>query len=344
MLIGFATAGILAAASATTYHFVKNIPISGDAGWDYLTVDAGSRHVFVSHGNEVAVVNADTGKLDGTIQGTTGVHGIAVAPDLNRGFTSNGGDNTVTIFDLTTLAVISKSPTGMNPDAIVYDPVSKRVFAFNKRGNSATAIDGATGSVAGTIDLGGNPEFAAVDGQGSVFNVLTDKSALVRIDAKTLQLTNTWPIAPCVGPSGLAMDGNTERLMAGCRNQMTVIVNGRDGKVLGSFPIGTGVDATAFDPGAGLFFNSCGGGDGAVYVVHEKSETEFTDEGSVPTQPGARTMAVDPRTHRLFLSAAGLLPAPPAGAAPPTPGGRGAFGGRGRGFAPGSFHLIMLEP
>jgi DNA-binding beta-propeller fold protein YncE len=277
------------------------------------------------------VVDADNYTVVGDIPGTDGVHGIALAPELGRGFTSNGRANAVTIFDLKTLKVLGTAPTGEGPDAIIYDPASKRAFTFNGRGGSATAIDAASGTPAGTITLGGRPEFAAADGQGHVYNNLEDKSELLQIDSQKLTITARWPLAPCDSPSGLAIDREHRRLFVGCHNQMMAIVDADSGKVLATPAIGQGVDANAFDPGTQLAFSS--NGDGTLTVVHEDSPDKFTSIASVPTQRGARTMALDLKTHRVILVTAEFGPAPAPTAAQPRPRPQAV---------PGSFTLLVV--
>jgi DNA-binding beta-propeller fold protein YncE len=313
-----------AAAAPEAYRLLKTIPVPGDGGWDYLIVDDAARRVYVSHANKVDVLDADSYEIKGSVADTKGVHGIALAPDLGRGFTSNGRANNVTIFDLKTLKSLGEVETGQNPDAIVYDPASKRVFAFNGRGASATAIDAAEGKVAGTIKLGGRPEFAAVDGTGNVFVNLEDKSMLLKLDANKLSVLERWPLAPGEGPSGLSMDTRNKRLFVGCHNRLLVVVNAENGKVVGKAPIGQGVDATAFDPGTGLVYSSCG--DGTVTVVHEDSPDEYKVVETIKTKRGARTMALDRKTHKLFLPSADFKPA--------------AGGGR-PGLVPGSFAVLV---
>ncbi len=309
------------------YHQIKKISIGGEGGWDYLLADGHGR-VFVSHAAEVAVVDTQKGELAGKITGLKGVHGIALAPEFNRGFISNGQGNNITVFDLKTLAKIGEEiPAGTNPDAIIYDPVSKRVFAFNGRSANATAIDAKTGKVDGTIALAGKPEFAAADGKGHVFVNLEDKSSVVDVNSKTLSVANTWPLAPCDGPSGMAMDTKTRRIFSGCEKMMSVL-NADTGKVVTTLPICTGVDATAFDPGTGYIFNSCG--DGTLTVIHEDSADKYSKVEDVKTQRGARTMALDPATHNVYLSIAEY-------GAPQAPAG----GGRARPtIVPGSFGLL----
>jgi DNA-binding beta-propeller fold protein YncE len=300
------------AAADGNYHLLKKVVLGGEGGWDYLICDSAARRVYISRGTHVMVVDADSYAVVGDIPGTNGVHGIALAPKLGRGFTSDGRANAVTIFDLKTLKVLGTAPTGEGPDAIVYDPASQRVFTLNGRAGSATAIDAASGKPAGTITLGGRPEFAAADGQGHLYNNLEDKSELLQIDSQKLTVTARWPLAPCESPSGLALDRKHRRLFAGCHNRMMAVVDADSGKVLAMPAIGQGVDANAFDPGTKLAFSS--NGDGTLTVVHEDSPEKFTPVASVPTQRGARTMALDLKTHHIFLVTAEFGP-PPA----PTP-------------------------
>jgi DNA-binding beta-propeller fold protein YncE len=307
-----------AQSGSPNYTLVRKIPIPGDDGWDYTAVDSAARRVYVSHGTHVVVLDADSYSIAGDIPNTPGVHGIAIASSLNRGFTSNGRVNNVTIFDLKSLAKIGEVSTGENPDAIVYDDVTKRVFTMNGRSNNSTAIDAATGKVLGTIALVGRPEFAAAD-TGAVFVNIEDKSEISRIDARTLQVTNTWPLAPCDSPSGLAMDTAHRRLFSGCHNKMMAVVDADTGKVIATPDIGEGVDANAFDPSTQFAFASCG--DGTVTVVHEDSPSKFSVVQTASTQKSARTMGLDLHSHSLFLPAASLLPLQPAQTRPsPQPG------------------------
>ena len=259
------------------------------------------------------VLDADTYAVLGDIPDTNGVHGIALAPEFGRGFTSNGRANTVTIFDLKTLKTLGMAKTGEGPDAIVYDPASHRVFTFNGHGGNSTAIDAETGKVTGTIDLGGRPEFAVADGAGHVYANLEDKSELLALDPKALKVKSRWPLAPCEEPSGLAIDMKNRRLFSGCDNKMMTVVDADSGKLITTLPIGGGVDANGFDPDTHLAFASCG--EGVLTVVSEDSPDKFTVAQSVATERGARTMAFDPKTHEIFLVTAKFGP-PPA----PTPG------------------------
>lgn len=353
-----------AAAQATAtpaYHVTHTYQIGGDTFWDYLVVDNAHRRLFISHGDHVVVMNVDTGKVVGTIANTPGVHGIAIADDLNRGFTSDGGANQVTIFDLTTLKTIGTvKVTGNDPDCIIYDPASQRVFTFNGDSDNSTAIDAKTGKVVGTIALGGGPEYAVADGQGHIYNNLEDKSEEVAIDSHTLKVINRWPLAPAEGPSGLAMDIQHRRLFAGCHNNMMAIVDPDAGKVVATVPIGPGVDACRFDPATQLAFCSSGGGTGTLTVVHEDSPNKFTLVGHVNTASGARTMALDPATHHVFVDTATFGPRPAANAAngaqaaqgaraaqgtraaPAARGGRGGY--RRPPMVPGSFRVLELAP
>ncbi len=294
-----------AASAATRYHYLKNIPIGGEGGWDYLNADSANRRLYVSHGSEVNVVNLDTGSVIAKIP-AQGVHGIAIADRLNRGFISNGQSNTVTIFDLKAGKAVGSAATGANPDAIIYDPHTKRVFAFNGRGGSATVIDASDGKVVATLELGGKPEFAAADGKGNVYVNLEDKSELVHIDSKAPAAREHWPLAPCEEPSAMAMDTAHGRLFIGCHNKLMAMVDAANGHVAGTVPIGQGVDAAVFDPGTSLAFASCG--DGTLTAVHEDSPDRISVAQTVETRRGARTMALDTKTHDVYLSDAEFEP------------------------------------
>ena len=287
---------------ATGYSVTKKIPISGQGSFDYLTVDEAGRRLYVSHGTQVEVLDIDSGTVVGNIPNTLGVHGIAIAAEFGRGFVSNGQSSTVTIFDLKTLKPIADVPTGKKPDAIIYDPATSRVFAFNGGGNSATAIDAATGKVAGTVDLKGGPEFAAADGQGFVYNNLEDENLVLKIDANKLTVEQRWPTAPCASPSSMAIDRTNHRLFLGCRSKVMAVMNADTGQIITTLPIGDHVDATAFDPETKLIFNS--NGEGSVTVIHQDAADKYSAVETVKTLPRAKTMALDPKTHQLFLSTA----------------------------------------
>lgn len=305
------------AAEGSGYKVIKTYKIGGEGGWDYLIADSAARRLYVSRGTHVIVLDLDSGKQVGDISDTPGVHGIALAPELGRGFTSNGREGTVSIFDLKTLATNSKVKAGENPDAILYDPASKRVFTFNGRSHDSTAIDAANGTVLGTIKLDGKPEFAAADGKGEIFVNIEDKSELTAIDARKLEVKTSWPLAPCEEPSGLSMDQKNRRLFVGCDNKMMAVVDADSGKVLATPAIGDGVDATAFDEGAGLAFASCG--EGVLSVIKEDSPEKFSAAETVPTQQGARTMALDSKTHDAYTVTANFGPPPAPTADNPHP-------------------------
>ena len=290
------------APSDAGYSVTKKIPIPGQGSWDYVTVDEGARRVYVSHGSQVEILDADSGAIVGNIPNTDGVHGVAVAPKLGRGFTSNGKSSTVTIFDLKTLKPIGSAPTGKKPDAIIFDPSTSRVFAFNGESDSATAIDAATGKVVGTVDLKGGPEFAVADGKGYVFNNLEEENVLLKIDANKLSVEQRWPTAPCAAPVSMALDRENNRLFVGCRSKVMAVINPDSGEVITTLPIGDHVDATAFDAERKLIFNS--NGEGTITVIHQDSPDKYSVVETVKTAPKAKTMALDPKTHKLFLSTA----------------------------------------
>jgi YVTN family beta-propeller protein len=291
---------ILPALAADNYRITKKIPVPGQGGWDYLTVDEGARRLYVSHGTQVEVIDLDSGAVVGKVENTPGVHGIAVAPELGRGFVSNGQAATVTIFDLKTLKKIADVPTGKKPDAILFDPATSRVFAFNGGSNSTTVIDAKEGKVAGTIDLGGGPEFAVSDGQGYVFDNLEDEGMVLKIDAKKMTVDQRWKV--CDAPSSMAMDRENRRLFIGCRSKVMAVMNADMGKVITTLPIGDHVDATAYDVESKLIFNS--NGEGTVTVIRQDSPDTYSVVETVQTLPRAKTMALDPKTHQLFLSTA----------------------------------------
>lgn len=299
-------------------HVTKNSKLGGEGGWDYLTIDPAARHLFISRATHVMVIDADSAKSVGDIPDTPGVHGIALAPEFGRGFTSNGREGTVSIFDLATLKPIGKvQNVGDNPDAILYDPATKRVFTFNGRSHDSTAIDAQTGKIVGKIPLDGKPEFAVTTGKGEVFVNIEDKSELAAIDPAALKVKSVWSLAPCEEPSGLAIDVANRRLFAGCDNEMMAVVNADTGKVIATPAIGKGVDADRFDPETHLAFASCG--EGVLSVVSEDSPHQFSVAQTVTTERGARTMELDPKTHQIYLVTAKFGPPPPATAEQPHP-------------------------
>ncbi len=309
MTIVFASLAV--AFSPAKYEVKQKYVLGGEGGWDYLTFDPAGKRLFISRGTHVMVVDTAKGSVVGDIPDTAGVHGIALAQDLGKGFTSNGRDNSVTVFDLKTLKEISKIKIeGQNPDAILYDPASQRVFTFNGRSSNATVIDAVKGTVVATIPLDGKPEFGAADGKGKVFVNIEDKSEMTAIDAKKAVVLNTWSLAPCEEPSGLAMDQKHRRLFAGCHNKMMAVVDADSGKVIATPAIGQGVDANAFDADQQLAFSS--NGDGTLTVVHEDAPDKFTVVENAETQRSARTMALDTINHDVYLVAADFDEAPPA--------------------------------
>ena len=325
-------ASLVLAAGSSGYHVAKKTVLGGDGGWDYLTVDSKARRVYISRGTHVMVVDADTAAVVGDIPGTNGVHGIAIASEMDKGFVSDGRDGNVTIFDTRTLKVLGTAPAGKNPDAIIYDPASKRVFAFNGSSKDATAIDAKTGTVAGTIPLGGKPEFAAADDKGHVFVNIEDTSEIVQFDSNKLAVENRWKIAPGEEPSGLAMDRKHRRLFSVCSNKLMVVVNADNGQLITTLPIGAGTDAAGFDPETGFAFSS--NGEGTLTVVHEDSANKFGVVDTVPTQARARTMALDTKTHQVFTVTAEFGPPPAATAQQPRPRAP---------MVPGSFTLLTVS-
>ncbi|HEY2343188.1 MAG TPA: hypothetical protein VGH90_09180, partial [Chthoniobacteraceae bacterium] len=314
-------------AGPSGYHLAATWKPGGEGGWDYLSIDPEGRRLYVARGNRVQVLNADTGELTGEVQGVEGAHGIALAIDLGRGFASAGRSGKVIVFDLKTLAPIGAPvAVGKKPDAIAYEPTTKHVFAFNGESHDASVIDAATAQVIGTVTLDGAPEFAVADGKGRIYVNLEDKSLLLAINAKSLAVEERWPLAPGKGPTGLSVDAEKNLLFSGCGNETLVVFDAAAGKVLTTLPIGRGVDATAFDPGTSLAFSS--NGSGTLTVVSDKALPPTVVE-NVTTKRSARTLAVDPKTHAVYLAAADQT-------------AQGGGGGR-PGNAPGSFVILKFE-
>ena len=303
--------------NSSGYHLLKRIAVGGEGGWDYIYDDADAHRLYVSHATKVVVIDTDSYQTVGEILNTNGVHGIAVADKLGRGFTSNGRDDSVTIFDLKTLKTIDTVKVGKNPDAILFDPATSRVFTFNGRSSDATAVDAATGKVLGTIALGGKPEFAQSDEKGMVFVNIEDKSEIAAIDARAMTVKARWSIAPGEEASGLAIDRKTHRLFAVCSNKKMIVVNYDTGKVVGDIPTGDGTDAAAFDEKNRLAFASNGAG--TLTVVSVDKGDKFAVVENAATERGARTMALDEKTHRVFLPTAQFGEAPAATAERPHP-------------------------
>ena len=323
-IIGVFACASLVMAASTGYHIIGEAKIGGEGGWDYLTVDSAARRLYVSHATHVVVVDLDANKVVGDIPDTPGVHGIAIAPELNRGFISNGRGNNVTIFDLKTLKEIGKVAAGENPDSIRYDAVSGRVFAFNGRSKNATAIDARAGTVAATIALPGKPEFSIADGKGKVYVNIEDTSEIVEIDAAKATLTKKYSLSPCDGPSGLAFDAKNRRLFSVCTNRVMAVSDPDAGKVLATPAIGAGSDGAAFDAGTGYAFSS--NGDGTLTIVQQVGGKWDVLE-NIATERGARTIAIDEKTHKVYM--------PTAKTAPSTGGGRASY-------LPNTFKVLVV--
>jgi DNA-binding beta-propeller fold protein YncE len=287
--------------ASSGYHLLKKVPLTGTGGWDYVTVDDAARRVYVAHATQVEVLDADTNEPIATIPDTAGAHGVAVASEFGRGFITAGKADAVIIFDLKTLKATGQVKVGKKPDAIVYDPASKRVFAMNGDSDSTTAINAADGSVAGTVDLGGGPEFPVADGKGNLYVNLEEENLLVHIDTASLKVKDRWPVAPCKAPSSMGFDAQNRRLFLGCRSHVMAVVDADSGKVVANYPIGDHVDATAYDPATKLVLNSLG--DGNVAVFHQDSADQYTFLENIATNQGSKTMGLDPKTHHLFVPA-----------------------------------------
>jgi YVTN family beta-propeller protein len=332
------TAVVLLSGSAVRgageYKFIREIPIGGEGGWDILTVDSDAHRLYLSHATKVVVVDLEKNSVAGEIADTPGVHGFAVAPELKRGFCTNGKEAKVSVVDLKTLSTISKVETGENPDALVYEPQRGEVYVFNHTGKSATVIDAKTAKVVSTIPLGGSPEFAAVDSKGGrVYCNLEDKSEVVAIDTGKHEVIARWPLAPGEEPTGIAFDDTHHRLFATCHNKLLVMLDTETGKVAATVPIGTGVDGCAFDDATQLAFASCG--EGVTTIANEETPHKLTVVQTLKTERGARTIALDPLTHRIYLPTAQFQPAPS-----PSPG---ASPGRPT-IVPNTLKLLVYGP
>lgn len=333
LLLSFGGGSAVRADARPTYRVQTEWHLGGEGRWDYCLADPAAKLLYVSRQSHVQVVSTETGKVVADLKDTPGVHGIALAPALNRGFTSNGQGNSVTVFDLKTHEPIGTVPAGKNPDAILFDLSSKRVLAFNGKSGDATVIDAAAqpgaSAVVATIPLGGKPEFAVADGKGHVYVNLEDKNSVVQIDPAAGKVLATWKIEGGEEPSGLAIDAAHHRLFAGCGgNDVMAVIDTESGKTLGTAPIGKGVDACGFDPATGEAFASCG--DGTVTVVKETSPGKFAVAQTVPTRKGARTMALDEATHTLYLPTAEFEAAEAGARRPP--------------MKPGSFMIVVVAP
>jgi YVTN family beta-propeller protein len=316
----------------TGYKVETRYPVPGDGGFDYVTIDSQARRLYLSHGTQVDVVDADSGKLIGTIPDTPGVHGIAIVPEFKRGFTSNGREDKVSIFDPATLQLISKIDVGKGPDGIYYDSRTKRVFTNNHGSHNITAIDAKTGAVVGNVKVEGDGEQAVIGKDGLIYVNIEDTSEVAVFDPLSLEVKKRFPIGVAKIPTGLAYDAKTNRLFIGCRNEpKMVVMDAATGKVIKDFPLGKGVDYAAFDPQSKLIFFSCG--EGILNIYREKSADQYEDAGAIKTQPSAKTLAFDPKTKKIFLSAAEYLETPAA-----DPSQRPQ-----RRIKPGSFVVLVLS-
>ena len=311
------------------FKVVDRVKLGGEGGWDYLTYEKEGGRLFITRGSHVMVVDSKTLKVAADIPDLSGIHGVALAPELNRGFISNGGDNTVTIFDLKTLKKLDSVKVGERPDAILYEPFSKHVFTFNARSHDSTVVDAASGKVLGTVPLGGKPEFPASDGKGKLYVNIEDKSQIAEVDVSKMAVLNTWSIAPCQEPSALAFDVEHHRLFSGCDNKMMAVVDSDSGKVVTTVPIGEGVDAGRFNVKTKEIFMSCG--EGVLTIIHQDSPDKYSVKQNLQTVRGARTMALDKDNDVAYLVTAQREDKLAA------PGQRPAL-------VPGSFELIVVKP
>jgi DNA-binding beta-propeller fold protein YncE len=316
-----------------TYHLVRDLTLGGDGRWDYITVDTAGHRLFIARQTRIMVVDPDSGKLLGEVPGLNGAHGVALAYAAGHGFATSGRDSSVTMFDLATLRVLRRTKAADDVDAVLYDPASKRVFTFNGDAGTSSVIDPVSGTLIGSIPLGGKPEFGVTTGQGRLYVNLEDMAEIAEIDPAAMRVIRRWSLAPCEEPTGLALDREHHLLFSGCRNKLMVISDAAEGKPIAQVPIGGGVDGSAFDSVSQLAFAS--NGDGTLTVVQEDSPTAFHVVSTVTTRPGARTMALDGRTHRIYTvtSAFGPAPAPTSSEPHPRPS-----------LVPGTFSLLTLEP
>ena len=323
----------MTATGAVSYHIVRDLQLPGEANFDDLRVDSSGR-VFATRGTFVAVIDHDGARVLGQLADTPGVHSIAIDESTHRGYVSAGGTSRVVVFDLTSLTRITDiATTGDNPDAIVFDEKTHRVFSFNGRGRNATVIDPATNAVVGTIALAAKPEFAVTDGDGRVYVNLEDANSIAVIDAQAMSVVQRWPIEGCEGPTGLAIDRAHQRLFSTCGNKLMAVLDASDGRLVATLPIGAFVDGAAFDPANGLAFASAG--DGTLTIVREDAPDRFRIVQTLATQRGARTMALDERSHRVYVASAMYVETPAAEGQPP--------GARFR-AVPGSFKLLVIDP
>jgi DNA-binding beta-propeller fold protein YncE len=330
-LVGW-TGGIQAQeAGSGAYKILQKVPLPGDGGFDFLLVDSDARRVYITHNDSVQVLDADTLKLVGTVDKVPHPHGVVILPDLGKGYATSGDPGSVVVFDLKTFQHISEIPTAKDSDVVIYDKSSGKVLTFNGDSQNSTVIDPRTDKAVTTLDLGGQPEVAVSDGKGHIFDNVESKSEIIKINSKTMKITQHWPLAPGESPSGLAMDVENNRLFSGCHNKLLVVMNAKNGKVIQTLPIGDHVDGTTFDPGSGNIFVSCG--DGTLNVIHEDSADKYTVVDNVQTEEGAKTLAFDSKTGRVFLTTAQRELAPTPTTDNPKPK---------RKIVPGTFHVLVV--
>jgi len=328
LLLATALLLCLPAFAQKQYKLVNTVKLGGEGGWDYLTYEKGANRLFITRGTHVMVVDTGSLKNVSDIPDLSGIHGVALAPDMNKGFVSNGGDDSITVFDLKTLKVTDKIKVGGRPDAILFEPFSKHVFTFNAKSQDSTVVDAATGKVLATIALGGKPEFPASDGKGKLFVNIEDKSEIAVIDVNNNTATAHWPLKGCEEPSALAFDVAHSRLFSGCGNKVMAVTDSASGKLVATVPIGGGVDAGAFNPKTQEVFMSCG--EGTLPVIHEDSPDKYSVKQTVSTARGARTMALDPDTNTIYLVTAQFGEKGPNDRRPP--------------MIPGTFQLLVVKP
>jgi DNA-binding beta-propeller fold protein YncE len=333
LLAGILTAGLGAAHAqdAGGYKILQKVPLPGDGGFDFLTVDSGARRVYITHNDSVQVMDADSLKLVGTVENVPHPHGVVILPELGKGYATSGEPGSVVVFDLKTLKRLAEIPTVPDTDVIIYDKATDKVLTFDGDSKNAAVIDPHTDKVIKTVDLGGSPEVAVSDGQGHLFDNLESESQVLKLDAKTMKILHRWPLAPGVSPSGLSMDAAHDRLFSGCHNKLLVVMNAKNGKVIKTLPIGEHVDGTYFDPASGTIFSS--NGDGTLTVIHEDSPDKYSLVQNLATEEGARTLGFDSKTGRIFLSTAKREAGPAPTKADPKPR---------RKMVPGTFHILVV--
>ncbi len=320
------------AEGAGEYRIVKRIPVSGDGGFDFLSIDQSSRRLYVSHGTQVDVLDVDSEIVVGRIDGLSRVHGIAIAPGTERGYITNGGTSSVVIFDTRTFGRVGEVPAGKNPDHILYDPAAKRIFAFNNGDGTISVIDAVTGRAAGSVNVGGRLEIGISDGRGGIYVNVEDTSEIVRIDSRNLTVVSRWSLAPLADPTGLGYDPKTRRLFSGGGNKLLAVVDADSGKVITTLPIGGGTDGTEFDPTSRNIFSSCG--DGTLSIIHQDGPDRYTVSQTLQTQSRSKTLAVDVKTGKIFLPSVKYSAIPPATADNPKPKAA---------IEAGSFALLVVQ-